>query len=309
MWSGQAFPIARISEQGHKIKLGKCRAAAVRKGPVMQKEPIVLDSVTHLKEEHKGRAGICASHGGRYAAYYAAKCGIGAVILCDAGIGREQAGIAGLKLLADLGVPAATFSGRTARIGDGHDALTRGVLSFVNGPAAALGLAAGMGCGEALARLAASQPQPSPKPEELTEARVVVSPPGAKVRVVAMDSISLVAPEDEGHVIVTASHGAMLPTKAGEAVKYKAAAVVCNDADRGIDDAGISRLAALDKAGIAGGCVSAFSSRIGDGMSAWNHGFISAVNGTAERYGGRIGQSCQAFVEAMVAARLKQVGA
>jgi hypothetical protein len=274
----------------------------------MHKEPIVLDSVTHLKDEHRGRAGLCASHGGRYAAYYAAKQGVSGVILCDAGIGREQAGIAGLDLLARLGVPAATFSSRTARIGDGADAMARGIVSFVNPQAAAIGLAPGMSCKDAVAKLVAANRPASPKPEELTEARVVVSPPGAKVRVVAMDSISLVAPEDEGQIIVTASHGAMLRTKPGEAVKYKAAVVICNDADRGMDDAGVSRLAALDKAGIAGACVSAFSSRIGDGMSAWNDGFVSALNPTAESLGGRIGQSCKDFVAAMVAARSKQLG-
>lgn len=274
----------------------------------MHGEPIILDSVTHLKDEHRGRAGVCASHGGRYAAYWAAKCGIGGVILCDAGIGREQAGIAGLGLLERLGVPAATFSSRTARIGDGQDAWRRGVLSFVNGPAAAIGLEVGMPAREGAVRLVAAKPPAAPKPEELTEARVVVSPAGARVQVVVMDSISLVSAADAGHICVTASHGALLPTKPGEAVKYPAFAVVCNDADRGIDDAGVTRLAALDKAGVAGACVSAFSARIGDGMSAWNDGFISTLNVTAERHGGRIGQSCKEFAALMVAARERALG-
>lgn len=274
----------------------------------MQEKTVVLDSVTHLKPEHKGRAGLCASHGGRYAAYYAAKCGIGAVILCDGGIGREQAGVAGLELLQGLGVPAAAFSIRTARIGDGQDALARGVLSFANAHAAEIGLKAGMTCRAALDLLAAADIKPSPKPAELAEARVLVSPAGAKVKVVAMDSISLVAPEDEGQIAVTASHGAMLATKPNEAVKYDPFAVVCVDADRGIDNSGISRLAALDKTGIAGACVSAFSARIGDGLSVWNDGFVSEVNPTAARHGGSVGQSCRQFVAAMVAAREKQLG-
>ena len=274
----------------------------------MRKAPVVLDSVTHLKAEHAGAAGLCASHGGRYAAYYAAKMGIGAVILCDAGIGREQAGIAGLALLEALSVPAATFSNRSARIGDGQDALARGVLSFVNGPAAALGLAPGMACREALAKLAAADLTAAPQPPEIAEARVTVSAPDAKVKIFVLDSISLVTPEDEGQIVVTASHGALLPTKPGEAVKYKAAAVVCNDADRGADDAGLSRLAALDKVGIAGACVSAFSARIGDGMSSFNDGFISALNATARQMGGQMGQSCKAFVASMVAARSQQLG-
>ena len=42
---------------------------------------ITLDSVTHLTDEHRGAASYCASHGGSYAGYYAAKMGVGAVVL------------------------------------------------------------------------------------------------------------------------------------------------------------------------------------------------------------------------------------
>ena len=69
----------------------------------------------------RGRAAIAASHGGVYAAYLAAKAGIKAVILCDAGVGRERAGIGGLDYLDRLGVPAAAIGHRSARIGDGAD--------------------------------------------------------------------------------------------------------------------------------------------------------------------------------------------
>ena len=62
---------------------------------------LILDSVTVLSDA-RGRAALAASHGGVYAAYYAAKAGIKAVILCDAGVGRERAGIAGLDYLAAL---------------------------------------------------------------------------------------------------------------------------------------------------------------------------------------------------------------
>ncbi|MEZ5857306.1 MAG: hypothetical protein R3D67_22195, partial [Hyphomicrobiaceae bacterium] len=100
--------------------------------------PLVLDSVTHLKDEHRGRVAYCGSHGGIYAAYYAAHKGLAAVILNDAGIGRERAGVAGLALLENLGVPAATISHLTARIGEGEDGIARGIISTVNTKAAAL---------------------------------------------------------------------------------------------------------------------------------------------------------------------------
>ena len=73
-------------------------------------------------------------------------------------------------------------------------------------------------------------------------------------------------------------------------------AAIFNDADFGIDDAGISRLPALDARGIAGATVSAWSARIGDGRSTYSDGFVSAINATAARYGGEIGISAIEFV-------------
>jgi len=43
------------------------------------------------------------------------------VILNDAGVGRDRAGIGGLALLDTIGMSAATLSHRSARIGDGDD--------------------------------------------------------------------------------------------------------------------------------------------------------------------------------------------
>jgi hypothetical protein len=269
---------------------------------------IVLDSVTHLKPEHRGQAAYCASHGGSYAGYYAAHMGVGAVILSDAGIGREEAGLGGVRLLEELGVPAAAISHRTARIGDGQDGVARGVVSFINAPAKALGLVASMPCREALDRLAAANLAPAPAPPDQAEHRHEIPEAGRSgIKVIIMDSNSLVAPEDAQHVVISGSHGGLLGGKPETAVKYPVFAIVTNDADRGIDDAGISRLPALDERGIAGACVSAFSARIGDGKSSYEDGFISALNDVARRRGGKIGQSCRAFVAAMVEARAKDM--
>ena len=95
----------------------------------------IFDSVTTFPPEARGRAAIAASHGGDYAAYCAAKAGVKAVILNDAGVGRERAGIGGLDYLDRLGVAAAAIGHRSARIGDGEDCFARGIISFVNGAA------------------------------------------------------------------------------------------------------------------------------------------------------------------------------
>jgi len=70
----------------------------------MRGDPLVLDSVTHLPAEAggvapeaRGRVALCASHGGVYAAWYAARRGVAAVILHDAGVGRERAGLGDRK--------------------------------------------------------------------------------------------------------------------------------------------------------------------------------------------------------------------
>lgn len=264
---------------------------------------IVLDSVTHLTPAHHGAIVYAASHGGAYAAAYAAAKGIAAIILNDAGIGRERAGIAGLDLLAELRVPGAALAHTSARIGDGNDGVARGILSTVNAPAAAVGLAIGMSCREALEHLAAATLAPAPKPPAADEARHEIrSEVHAGAKVIVMDSASLVAPSDAGAVVVTASHGGLLGGKPETAIKVPVFSAVYNDADRGIDDAGICRLPALDVRGIAGACVSAFSARIGDGLSTYRDGFISALNATAIRDGGRIGQSAVEFCDLMLAA-------
>ena len=107
---------------------------------------------------------------------------------------------------------------------------------------------------------------------------------------------------DIGHVIVTGSHGGLLGGNTATAVKHAVRAAVYNDADRGADDAGISRLPVLEAKGIAAACVSAFSARIGDARSTLQDGYITALNPTAERMGGEIGQSCIVFCRAIVRA-------
>jgi hypothetical protein len=269
---------------------------------------VVLDSVTHFEAKHHGAVAYCGSHAGIYAAYYSASKGVAGIVLNDAGIGRERAGVAGLALLDGLGVPGAAISHLSARIGEGRDGVERGVLTTVNRAAEALGLKPGMSCRDALLLLHKANPRPSPKPTPLEESRFEVPEAGAPgVKVIVIDSMSLVKPEDDGHIVVAASHGAALGGRADMAIKYPVFACVCNDADRGIDNAGVTRLPALEQRGIAGACVSAFSARIGDGRSTFADGYISTINETARRHGAMVGQSTREFVAAMVAARLKEL--
>ena len=60
-----------------------------------------------------------------------------AVIMNDAGIGKDKAGIVGLDFLDQIGLVAATADARTFHIGDGDHVLAHGVISYVNRTAAA----------------------------------------------------------------------------------------------------------------------------------------------------------------------------
>ena len=129
-----------------------------------RKDPGILDSVNHLTDEHRGHVAHCASHGGHYAAYYAATKGVAAVILNDAGIGRERVGLSGALYLEKLGLPAATISSLSARIGDGRDGHANGVISSANALAIRAGVKIGMRCREALDLLARAGLQPAAAP-------------------------------------------------------------------------------------------------------------------------------------------------
>ncbi|MEI8147251.1 MAG: hypothetical protein WCH83_17510, partial [Alphaproteobacteria bacterium] len=154
---------------------------------------LVQDSVTKLGAETYGAVVIAGSHAGIYAAYLAAKAGLAAVILSDAGIGKDRAGIGGLAYLDRLGMPAAAIDAMSARIGDGADMAARGIISHVNARAAALGVNAGQTAMSAAELLAAAPLTPCPTPPPETEARKrLTEAERGGVRVHAVDSVSLV---------------------------------------------------------------------------------------------------------------------
>ena len=73
---------------------------------------------------------------------------------------------------------------------------------------------------------------------------------------------------------------ALLGGKPETAVKYDVFAALYNDADFGIDDAGISRLPALDARGIAGATVQRVQRAHRRRALDLRDGFITAVNAT-----------------------------
>lgn len=248
---------------------------------------VVADTITKLPADARGSVVVSGSHGGRYPGYMAAAGGVRAVILCDAGIGREEAGIGALPYLQAFGIAAAAVSHLTCRIGDTADMLARGRISRVNAAGAAAGVRVGDPTLEAARRLRAAPHLPV-KPEPLGEARAVVDHPGRR-SIVLLDSAALVGPQDVGQIVVTGSHGGLVGGNPALALRVDGFAGVYNDAGIGIEQAGIARLPALDARGIAGLTVSAASARIGEARSTFEDGIVSAVNRAAAAMGAEVG--------------------
>lgn len=259
----------------------------------------VADSVTSPGPEVAGNVLIAGSHCGVYAAYLAARLKTRGVILNDAGIGLDQAGIAGLEYLQRAGIPAAAIGHESARIGDGEDTAARGIVAWVNEAARLLGCDPGQSAIDAAMRLRSAPPAQSDA-LELREGRHSIKLPGADDVVVALDSASLVSEEDERRIIVTASHGGLLGGDPQTALKIDSRAVFFNDAGVGCDRAGVSRLAELDRRGIIAGTVSHWTARIGDAKSSWETGVLSYVNRPAAQFGAKPGMGLREFVQIIV---------
>jgi hypothetical protein len=254
---------------------------------------LTADSITRVGAEAAGAVVVNGSHGGIYAAYVAAKLRVAAAVFNNAGVGRDKAGIAGLDYLARLAIPAVAVGHDTARIGDGSDMMIRGILTHANAPALALGCYPGMACQDAATALQRASSDASEPPPALEAAFLLIA---EAPTVWAIDSASLVGAEHVGAIVVTGSHGGLLGGRPDTALKVDALAALFNDAGIGIDDAGATRLPALDRRGIAGGTVAAASARIGDARSTFEDGILTRVNRRAGALGIAPGMTAREFV-------------
>ena len=254
---------------------------------------LTADSITRVGTEAAGAVVVNGSHGGIYAAYLAGKLRVAAAIFNDAGVGRDQAGIAGLDYLEGFAIPAAAVGYDTARIGDGADMMARGLVRHANPSARALGCRVGMACRDAAALLRRAVPGGREPPPEREGAFLLIPDSPAAW---ALDSASLVGAEHIGTVVVTGSHGGLLGGRSDTALKYDALAALFNDAGIGIDEAGVTRLPALEARGIAAGTVAAASARIGDARSTYEDGILSRVNPCAAAHGIVPGMGAREFV-------------
>jgi hypothetical protein len=262
----------------------------------------LADTITKLYEHHQDTVVVSGSHGGVYAGYCAAKGHVRAVILNDAGIGKDRAGIGSLAFLDEIRLAAATADSMSCRIADAADMWANGVISHVNQTAADLGCAPGQSVAECATRLRGATASPLPVPR-IQEARFVISEGPGEPKVIGIDSASLFRPEDAGQIVLTASHGGLIGGKPDTTVPPGIYAAIFNDAGGCKDGSGFARLANLDERGVAGATVSNATARIGDARSAYGEGVISRVNETAARLGGGVGMPTKTLIERLIEAK------
>ncbi|MHA7777958.1 hypothetical protein [Roseibium sp. M-1] len=265
--------------------------------------------MTELTEESLGAHVIVGSHGGAPSGLRALKCGVASLICHDAGIGLDEAGVAALGVLEAHGIPTAAVGHDTARIGDPADMLVRGILSRVNAPAAEFGLCAGMPVRDAAVLLEAAVGAHAGEKAVLLDGEefrrlnieAEVDQGGAPALITIVDSASSVNAEDDGAIVVTGSHGGLPGNLSEKALKARPLLVAFNDAGIGIEEAGVRRLPVLAEAGVAAICVDAGSARIGDGLSTYQTGILSAVNAPAEGLGAHAGMPLREFISHVIA--------
>ncbi len=259
---------------------------------------IITDSATKFGPDPSGKVAIAASHGAIYAGYLGARAGLRGIILHDAAIGRDAAGISSLLYLDEFTVAAATVDHSSAKIGDGAAMAATGRISHVNATARAAGCLPGQTSMEC-ARAMCTAPGSTSAPPPLDEARFYIRDTPGAPRIIGCDSVSLVGANDAGDIVITASHGSLLKEAPSWGDRPDILAAVFNDAGSDFP----SRLPDLDERGIAGATVTAQSARIGDARSTYEDGIISHVNETAQRSGATPGISCREFVETVTAAK------
>lgn len=251
---------------------------------------VVLDSVTQCQGRVQfGDVLVAGSFAGALSLGLALPFGIRALIAHAAGVGKDAAGISALGVGDRLGIPVAAVETMSARIGDGASVHDEGVISHANAAARALGVEIDMG-----ARVAAQQLTRACEPRASTAMGLVdenarVLEETAVGRVVCLDTLSLAAPANAGDVLCAGSHSGHVNIEALLRI-VKPRGVIASDGGMARARSGISGLALLDDARVAGAAVDAGSARIGDGRSTWQDGVISALNARAGEAGVVVGQ-------------------
>jgi len=251
--------------------------------------------------ETAGAVLISGSYGGVYNAWHAVRKTARAVILSDAGVGKNRAGISGLPWLDDLGIPGGTADCMTCHIGDGDHILQFGKISFVNRAAAALGCAVGEPVSDCARKMERASQRVVEVPAIEGGKRYDLLRQDGYPTVIGLDAAPLLIEADAGCIAITGSHAALFRGRPDNVINVSLGAAYFNDAGVGLDSAGIARLADLDSRGTPSAAISCKSAEIGNARSGWDTGIISHVNTTARARGIVAGMAVQDSVAVLLA--------
>lgn len=258
---------------------------------------MAMDSAADLDERNRGRdVVVTASYIGVLPARLAMEYGPRAVIGFDGGVGPEGVGIAGLWYYEALNVPAAAVDVMSIILGDGVDAYRNGRISFTNRPARDCGVEVGMPASEA-ARLMLENDPGTPGAYAVTNRTCMEDGPDGR-QVIVTDSIVFGTEADRRNVLVTAGHTGRSGARHIETVGPFG--FICSDGGRGRENSGVAGLPITNALGIAGATVDAGTAKLGDGMSTYLDGVISAANELALACGVEIGMPARQAAHILV---------
>ncbi len=111
---------------------------------------VCTDSIAYALPEDKNRNVLCtAGHTGRSVVGYFRDYRPWAFICSDGGVGKNNSGLSALEAVEPDGIPGASVSALTARMGDGQSTYFDGVISACNQPARDKGVKVGQTAREA----------------------------------------------------------------------------------------------------------------------------------------------------------------
>ena len=246
---------------------------------------IIMDTAAQMSSEETGQVVVIGSHGAESTARHISQYLPFGVFLNDAGIGKNYAGISGLQVFEVMSILGATVDCMTARIGEGSDHYSSGIVSAVNKKAEMAGVRSGMGVDEACSKMMKAK-----KSSRLIYVTEVVYESG-HARIILADSISFLNESHQGSVVVCGSHCSHTTLEWTKGLKLKG--IFLNDAGRGKENQGISGLSVYEEAGIPAAAIGCMTAMIGNARDAWETGRISAINDLSGRFGVKVGMPVQ----------------
>jgi hypothetical protein len=135
-------PVAQQGGGSFSVRNGIVRVTATRYDCLMK--IFLLDSISQLTAEASGQIVVSGSHGGMSSARLALAHPPTLIIFNDAGLGMDEAGVAGLHILQDEGIAACAVSHMSARIGNAQSTLNLGLITSINDVARSARIQIGM---------------------------------------------------------------------------------------------------------------------------------------------------------------------